>query len=272
MADAAEDETERKRIQMGHGAYSLLVLFSSVAFFCGLSANASCNYAGREFTWNKGFNFTAACDSLQLDPADEGICESLLTDSGVGFYNWYGTVPIDTQVCLSYTLWNPYVNGWITPDFDSKFHSAVIFSIMANCFGAIPFITFIMSNCCLLTQDRLYGFHGTFFMACLFQGLSLLIFTSNVCEKGFLLQYFPNAPSDFVSNIDSVKCVQGMGSRLAITATVFYFLSMHLIPKAIVPLPFRYTAPVATAPAPVATTSAPPPEEIVPNTSEYEEA
>lgn len=247
VADNMSDD-ERKRLQMGQGAYSMLVLFTTVAFISGLYANAYCDFAGREINFVPGFNVSAACDSLGLDPSEQGICTTFFTDTGVGFYGWYATVPVNQQVCLSYTLWNPYINGWITPDFDSSFTAAAVFAVMANCFGAVAWFTFMMSSCCLLTQERLYGMSGTFFLACLFQGLSMLVFASNVCELEFLLQYFPNAPADFVNNIESVQCVQGTGSRMAIVATVFYFLCMNLTPKAIAPMPIRYRGPAAAPP------------------------
>jgi hypothetical protein len=239
------DEAETRRQLAGRGAYGMLVLYTTVAFCSGIYANAYCNFAGREVTFQPGFNLTAACDGLLTEyPNYQGACETLLTEHGVGFYGWYGTVPVDQQICFPYTLWNPAINGYITPDFDTKFHTAAAMAVLANCFGAFAWFTFMFSSCCPIQQDRLLGMSAYFFFACLFQGLSLLIFASDVCDKGFLAQYFPNVSEDAFDNaILDAKCIQGPGSRLAITATVFYFLCMNIVPKAIAPRPFGYRLP-----------------------------
>jgi len=232
------DDADVKRRMQGIAAFNMLSLFCTTAFICGMYANAFCDFCGREITFVPGFNITAACEEMNGTSQQTALCETLLAnDSGVGFYGWYGTVPVNQKVCFTYTWFNPFINGWITPEFDTKFNSAAAMAITANVFGAVAWFTLMMSSCCMLSQERLYGMTTYFFLACLFQGLSLLIFASDICEVGFFQQYFPNYNGDFGSVIESVQCTQGTGSKLAITATVFYFLCMNVVPKAIVPQP-----------------------------------
>ncbi len=98
---------EEKKQAVGKCAYVLVTLFSTAAFICGMYANAYCDFARREVEFVEGFDLAAACASLDLTGNQEQICNTLFTNHGVGCYGWYATVPVDEQVCLSYTLWNP---------------------------------------------------------------------------------------------------------------------------------------------------------------------
>jgi hypothetical protein len=243
--DQPSDE-EKKQEAVGHCVYVLVSLFGTAAFICGMSANAYCDFASREVEFVEGFDLAAACTDLNLTGTQEQICNTILTDHGVGFYGWYATVPVDQQVCLSYTLWHPDV-GYVTPEFDTKFNSAKASSITANVMGAFAWFTLMLSNCCPITQERLKGLSCYFFTACLFQGLSLLLFKSDVCEPSFFAQYFPNEDLDEI--ISGVTCSLGRGSKFAISATVLYFVTIFLIPIAIAPPPIGNSraAPVDTA-------------------------
>ena len=148
---------------------------------------------------------------------------------------WYATIPVDEQVCISYTLQTD--DGWISPDFDTKFNSASALALTANVLGAFTWFTLMFSSCCPVSQNRLKGLSIYLFLACLFQGLSLLIFRSNVCSKGFLLSYFPNVSEDITGGIAKVSCELGSGSKLAIAATVLYFVCNKLAMIAVAPPP-----------------------------------
>jgi hypothetical protein len=82
--------------------------------------------------------------------------------------------------------------GYVTPWFDSNFNTAVASAYMANIFGGIAFFTLWLASCCPMSQSRLKGLSCNYFIATLFQGLTLLIFQSNVCSKGFYDAYFQN--------------------------------------------------------------------------------
>lgn len=79
-----------------------------------------------------------------------------------------------------------------------------------------------------------------FFMATLFQGLSLLIFRSSACRKGFFSVYFQNYPFNTDEVVESASCSLSTGSKLAVAAIVLYFYCMCLVPKAVPPEPVGF--------------------------------
>lgn len=234
-ASQQQDQEEAKRISAGKSAYSFLVLLTSAALCCGLYANSYCSFAERKVTFVPGFNITEACSTFDLGDQYQPWCETLLSDHGVGFYGWYGTIPVDTQVCFPYTWYNPFIFQYIQPELDTKFNTARVMAVLANVNAAMALFTFWFSGCCPLTQERFKGMASYFFLSCLFQGLTFLLFSSNVCESEFLQEYFPN--TDFGEVVAKVECKQSSGSRCAIAATVLYFFCMQLVPIAIVPRP-----------------------------------
>jgi len=99
----------------------------------------------------------------------------------------------------------------------------------------------VLASCCKLDQGKLNGLACYFFLATLFQGLSLLIFRSNVCTPGFFSVYFTApgtaAPNTMPEWMESVSCSLGKGSKLAISATVLWFVCSNMLPAAVVPDP-----------------------------------
>lgn len=91
-----------------------------------------------------------------------------------------------------------------------------------------------------------------FFLATLFQGLSLLILRSNVCSPGFFTVYFtdPNDPTTTPTAMPSwmagVSCGLSKGSKLAISATVLWFVCSNMLPAAVVPDPLWKGSPQPT--------------------------
>ena len=96
---------------------------------------------------------------------------------------------MDHTFCTSY---NQYIDnvGWVEPDFDSKFNAVRTFSVIANVFGFMAWLTIAMASCCPLAQQRLNGMSIYFLIASLFQGLTLLLFRSDVCEVYVMLILF----------------------------------------------------------------------------------
>lgn len=97
----------------------------------------------------------------------------------------------------------------------------------------------MLSSCCPLTQQRLKGLSCYFFIACLFQGLTLIMLKSNVCSKGFFEAYFVGVP-DINAVVQDVSCGIDRGAKLAISATVLYFMCMCQVPAAVAPTPVGY--------------------------------
>jgi hypothetical protein len=130
--------------------------------------------------------------------------------------------------------------GYVTPWFDTNFNMAKASTFIANIFGGIGFFVVYIAICCPIEQGRLKLLAFCFFLATLFQGLTLLIFASNVCKEGFFASYFPslNGQNPVLSNIvKSVSCSLDTGSELAVSATVLYFVCILLVLKAVAPKP-----------------------------------
>jgi hypothetical protein len=130
--------------------------------------------------------------------------------------------------------------GYVTPDFDTRFNAAKGFTVVANVFGGVAFLTLWLASCCVMSQERIKGLSCHFFIATLFQGLTFLIYRSVVCHRGFFKEYFQNMETDddgIPTDILDVNCSLGPGGKLSIVATVFYFLCLNMIPVAIPPTP-----------------------------------
>jgi hypothetical protein len=231
MDNLSEDE---KRLLAGKCNFTLVTMFSTAAFICGLYSSAYCSFVNREVEFVSGFDLESACAS----GLNGVVCTALLRKHGVGFYTWEATVPVDETVCLSYTQFIPALGVYVTPDFDTKFNSAVAFSVTATVLGACAWFTLMFAGCCPISQPRLKGLACYFTLATLFQGLTLLIFKSSVCEVGFFEDYFGEVATADV--VEDVSCSLDTGSRLAIAATVLYFVCSCLIPGAVAPSPIGY--------------------------------
>jgi hypothetical protein len=171
--------------------------------------------------------------------------------SAVGFYGWMATVPVDTQVCVSYAQPVPNV-GWVVPDFDKAFNAAEVFAIMANVFGAFGWFSVIFATCCPVSQERIAGLSCYFSLACICQSLTFLLYASNVCEPGFFGAYFPAIDID--NTVEDVTCSLGTGAKLSITAAVLYAVCSSLAPISSAPAPIGYRRAANSETPPAATT------------------
>lgn len=258
LENMSPEDREKLNLAAGQCNFTCLFLFCSAAFCCGLTATSFCAFVSRDVTTTE--SAAAICESATNSTADQ--CESFFNNHGIGFWAWQATVPVDQLVCLSYTQyieseciiaratrskWNiiPLVDqahtfchvytdvGYVTPTFDTNFNSARACSTTANFFGAMAFFTMAFSSCCPLNPGSMACLSIYFFMATLFQGLSLLIFRSSACGKGFFSGYFQNYPIDVDDVVESVSCSLSTGSKLAVAAIVLYFYCMLLVPKAV---------------------------------------
>lgn len=126
---------------------------------------------------------------------------------------------------------------------DTKFNSARALSITGIVLGGAAWFTLMLASCCKLDQGKLNGLACYFFLATLFQGLSLLMLRSNICTPGFFSVYFTN-PNDASAGtnetpawMEGVSCGLSTGSNLAIAATVLWFVCSNMLPAAVVPEP-----------------------------------
>ena len=114
-----------------------------------------------------------------------------------------------------------------------------------------------------MDQRRLKGIACYFWIACVFQGLSLIMFHSDICTRDFFAPYFI-APAQqtnatllqtFNTAIESVDCGLSVGSKMAISACVLYFVCSLMVPFSIVPFyeQRQYQHEAAGGPTPTAT-------------------
>jgi len=238
---------ERKRRTSGICCYNLLGLVSTAAFICGIYSYAQCDFLSRYVTLGPDYtpgDYASACNDLgydEIDSAGSQTCQSLLQNHGIGFTYWQATIPVDQTMCFSYTQITQW--GYVTPDFDSNFIASRWFSIIGYVFGGAAWFTLTCAPCCRMDQQRLKGIACYFWVACFFQGLSLLMFNSTVCDKGFFAPYFippsqlNNATylEDYKSVVEDVECTLSLGSKMAISACVLYFICSLMVPFSIVP-------------------------------------
>jgi len=129
----------------------------------------------------------------------------------------------------------------VTPQFDTKFNAAKGFTIVAAFFGMLSFLTLAVSSCCPLDGGRMKCLSIYFFLATLFQGLVFIIYRSNACAEGFFDVYFEGdtgTGNPFNTDVvESLSCGLAKGSKMAVSATVLYFVCMLLAPAAIPPTP-----------------------------------
>jgi hypothetical protein len=117
----------------------------------------------------------------------------------------------------------------VTPDFDTKFNSAKAFAMTANVLGAFAWFTLMFAGCCPISQSRLKGMADYFTLATLFQGLTLLIFRSDICPAGFFEDYFMFDDEVITDVVEGVNYSLDTGSSLAIAATVLYSVCSGLM-------------------------------------------
>lgn len=230
---AGFDMNDKKKTA-GVCIYFCVAIFSLSAFCCGIAATGYCGFVSRDIQIKS--DRTEFCDSLQMETE---VCATLLNNHGVGFFGWQADVPVDQTACFSYTQYVPGV-GYVTPPMDTKFNTARASSYVADIFGAIGFFTVWICACCPISQTRIKWLAFCFFIATLFQGLTLLIFKSNVCKPFFFQDYFPLLSEEGAAlGIDSltVSCGLATGSKLALSATVLYLVCIFAIFKAIPPIP-----------------------------------
>lgn len=230
-------DASQKQAIAGKCAYSLLGLFTTAAWICGLYSMADCNFADRYTALQNGLTTVEACNELGMNGTYLTVCESLIDGPvSVGFWGFEVIVPVNQEVCYSYTITTPW--GYVNPYFDTKFNSARALIVTANIFGGAAWLTIMFACCCKLDQSKMTGLACYFFLAMLFQSLGLLFLQSSACDVGFYTDLFPaDSGVDPSSVIASVWCEISTGAKLCISATVLYFFCHGLVGIAVAPDP-----------------------------------
>jgi hypothetical protein len=101
------DGEEMKRRAVGICCYNLLGLVATAAFICAIYSYAYCDFATRYITLTEGTDIDTVCSDLGFDGGLSQVCNALLQVHGVGFEGFWATVPVDEQVCFTYTQPTP---------------------------------------------------------------------------------------------------------------------------------------------------------------------
>ena len=177
-------------------------IFAAVAFFLSWSSAFSCNYV----------QFTTVQDS------------ALSLGFGMWSHNWYAITKslggsVLFQACIGY--------GSIA--IDSAMKSARVFSILALVLGGTFFFSNLISGCVTPNKRTNTRSEGVaYLLACLFQGLSLLLLNSpTVCTNNQLITQL-QSEVEAAKNVEidfNETCAISTGARCCIAAIVFWFLA-----------------------------------------------
>lgn len=138
---------------------------------------------------------------------------------GIWHYQWFSVLSTTNPPTVGfYTTCHSYPEA---QDIDSKWKSVQAFSIIAPVFGFFSCIAL-----CCSVSSKVPAKCGALllFLTTLFQGLQLLVFQSNMCDK---------AKNTILTVVDNLtvgtwedKCSLTWGTNCAIAATCMYFVAM----------------------------------------------
>lgn len=108
----------------------------------------------------------------------------------------------------------------VTPN--TKWNSAKAFSIIAVCIGGIA----LFASCAALGKPKLWMIISlTLVITTLSQGLTFLYFSSNACSLEDSLVNYQNPSNGLVNLSIGDGCALAAGAKIAISATVLWFVS-----------------------------------------------
>jgi len=101
-------DDELKRRQVGVCCYSCLGLVATAAFGCAIYSYAWCDFVKRYVVLAPGVDPTTACSELGYNGSLSTVCETMIGTQGIGFEGFWVTVPVDQQMCLTYSQPTPW--------------------------------------------------------------------------------------------------------------------------------------------------------------------
>jgi hypothetical protein len=171
------------------------ILFATGAFFMGLLGNLYCETIG--------FESTTGSDTLTL---------------GVWYYKGFETVTLEpnnrvvtTETCFQYP------SGTY---FDAKWKTAKAFSIMTAIIGGLVLFWSWLSPCWYVDEARWKKIGMAFVVMALFQGLTLLLLSSNACNDNELIGVLAQDGFGYKE-----ECSFAWGTKINIAAVVFWLVA-----------------------------------------------
>jgi hypothetical protein len=111
-------------------------------------------------------------------------------------------------------------------DVDSKWKTVKAFAIMTPIIGGIVMICSCFACCVPSVSPSLWKLAGMLFiLMSLFQGLTLLIIRSNVCNDNPARNFLTEVSTPVFGEVFPEQCDLSSGFKLAISAVVFFFVA-----------------------------------------------
>jgi hypothetical protein len=170
------------------------------------------------------------CQTVEFPSTGSAQAGPLIIDAGIFGYQTKGYAGTDSEgtiwvvdVCRSYSdieddFGFPY-------DVDRKMDAIQIIVIAIVAVGGIMLIGSCVALCAPCHQPMLWKLYGlSFLVMSILQGITMLVLKSSVCLDNPVLQYLEAVNPIRRENYPD-ECEWGMGFRMMITATVFWFVA-----------------------------------------------
>lgn len=153
----------------------------------------------------------------------------------VGLWDW----EVKGGVCVPYTVCIQ-TRACFSPAFDSAFNSARTFAVLSSMLGGVVTLVICASLCFPFNPIYLTP---VYVLLMLFQGLSLMVYSSQMCDRLGDVSFWLGAGGenidpitgdlteeaqqyeDYLTFNTEVSCRNGAGSKMAISAVVMWFLA-----------------------------------------------
>lgn len=154
----------------------------------------------------------------------------------VGLWDW----EVQDGICVPYTVCIE-TKACFSPSFDSAFNAARTFAVLSSMLGGI--VTLIICAALCFPFNPVY-LTPVYVVLILFQGLSLMVYSSGICDTLGDVSFWLGAGGENVDPITGeltddtkeieayltanteVTCTNGAGSKMAISAVVMWFLAV----------------------------------------------
>ena len=168
-------------------------------------------------------------DNVTVEELEERIIHK------VGLWDW----EVQDGVCVPYTVCIQ-TRACFSPAFDSAFNSARTFAVLSSMLGGVVTLVICASLCFPFNPIYLTP---VYVLLMLFQGLSLMVYSSQICDRLGDVSFWLGAGGenidpitgdlteeakqyeDYLTFNTEVSCTNGAGSKMAISAVVMWFLA-----------------------------------------------
>jgi hypothetical protein len=132
-----------------------------------------------------------------------------------------GQIMVHTT-CLSYN----YIEDSLGFNYsvDAKTRTVMAFSIMTPIIGGLALIGACLAPCMSVSEQRWKGIGTIFILMSIFQGITLLVQSSSICNDNPFLQYLSASSPDEVATFPE-DCEWAAGYMMAITAVALWFVA-----------------------------------------------